>query len=168
VKEEMRGVDISAFITNELPLLSPHFSGVLGLNEARGFLLQPSRSFAIVNTDVTPDTGGTGGVHWFTLMRMDEGDLELFDSLGIQSRDVIFRLGELLDAEYNVSAVQGPSSSLCGEFCLYFSYARFLNADWSLADCIDTFFTQNFDTNAAIVENFISTRGDLYDPPLIL
>ena len=77
----------------------------------------------IVNTH----TGNLGGEHWFALVCYPNGYGEVFDSYGLRPSPRIERWMNQYCNEgwlYQQRFLQGPLSTLCGYYCLYFLQRR--------------------------------------------
>lgn len=85
----------------------------------------PSCDLIVCNTDISTNAGK----HWIIFYR-DGDKLEFFDSLGktVEAYGSLFEKFVLDTGVQNVVTVphriQPPNSALCGEYCLYYAYAR--------------------------------------------
>lgn len=83
-------------------LLSKYFIGVF----AADTIPKPSTGCYIFNTDPIAKPG----THWQARFIESDGTIEHFDSYGRPSKA----------ASYNTKRIQGPLSSACGQYCLYY------------------------------------------------
>lgn len=105
----------------DMPVTGPYFSGVYPLNHLKNIITRPQ--LMIVNTD--PDY--QPGTHWLLFFFLQDGSVEMFDSLG---KDISFYHEDLLhfvqkyshDIYMTHHRVQPPGTALCGHYCLYYAY----------------------------------------------
>ena len=112
----------------------------------------------IANTDPSSKPG----MHWFGLFIHSDGSKEFFDSYG--------RPLQGTNCNYNSLRVQGPLSSTCGQYVLYYlchkvrgrtmsSIVNDFSVDYIFNDlCVTEFINRNFDLNTETYElgNIIS------------
>lgn len=105
------------------PVTSDGFSGVYSIDTLP--LLGPTPELVICNTDPSDNPGK----HWVLFYR-DGDTLEFFDSLGKQldkygPEFVAFADNAKVRRVMTcLERIQPPGTSLCGEYCLYYAYAR--------------------------------------------
>jgi hypothetical protein len=104
------------------PNIKSHFDGVFSIDKIPKSM--KFRHFCIVNTDFHSGNGK----HWFIILRNHKNSLEIFDSLGVDSKkeeNLIqyckIRANSLI---INETAFQESDTSTCGEFCVFFSINR--------------------------------------------
>jgi hypothetical protein len=112
----------------------------------------------IVNTDPISKPGK----HWYAVFLDTDGRREVFDSYG--------RTPSAMNVDYNPVRIQGPLSSTCGQFCLYYlcqkvrgrSMKEIVNdfsVDFVLNDmCVAEYVNRNFNLNVNTydVDNIVS------------
>ena len=112
----------NALATN--PITRKKFGGIFSKDTLK-FVKEPLPQLIICNTDVSTQSGK----HWI-LLYIDEKCLEYFDTLG---NDINYYGLELLHflkltkvKKYKrvPKRIQPINSSMCGEYCLYYAYAR--------------------------------------------
>ena len=144
----------------ELILQHPHlnkfFDGVFPSNKVPKKI--EVSHFVVLNTDPS----GSIGQHWYAIYRHDKYVIECFDSLGIDEAKKKFltdtfsshRLKELL---FNTSRVQDLSTTMCGEFVLYFLFQRMHNQDLEYDTLLNEIFSYNPVVNEQKVKQFFDT-----------
>lgn len=114
-----------------------------------------NRHFIILNTDVKSGPGK----HWYTVVRI--GDcVECFDSLGIdEPKKYFLRSNFNFDGirfiSCNITPLQPITSTLCGQYVLFFLFERYHNFDIDFNELINTVFTSDTFQNDEIVKSFI-------------
>ena len=103
--------------------------------------------FLICNTD----TSEGDGIHWFALFRPNKTNLECFDSLGVcnQKKQILTSrhfLG-VRKLKFNESQIQPDSSSLCGQYSIYFLFERLHNLDYKFHELLNEIFSDNLEDN---------------------
>ncbi len=101
----------------------------------------------IVNTDPISKPGK----HWYAVFFYEDGSRECFDSYG--------RTPSKSGYSYNSVRIQGPLSSTCGQYCLYYlchkvrgknmkQIVNDFSQDYVLNDlCVTEYVNRNFDLN---------------------
>lgn len=136
---------------NNIPDLLPHWAGVRALDEIPSVL--KVKSFLIVNTAPKEKREG----HWIVIGRTQLGILEIFNSLGFESlKSIKPYLNFIFKSEiiYNNSAVQLPTSSSCGLYCIYYAVHRFFNLDIPFDEFMEDTFTSDLNKNEILVSQF--------------
>lgn len=115
--------------------------------------------FIIVNTDVHSGPGK----HWYAVVRRDD-TIECFDSIGVteeqkQFLSSHFNFKGISHLTFNTSQLQPLSSTLCGQYALYFLFERYHNFDWDFDDLLNEMFSENLDKNAQVVSKFMNNLG---------
>ena len=112
----------NALTTN--PITRKHFGGIYSKDTLK-VINEPFPKLIICNTDISTESGK----HWI-LFFLDGDNLEYFDSLG---KDIDYYGMEFLELLKKSKAhkykriplrMQPKNSSTCGEYCLYYAYAR--------------------------------------------
>jgi hypothetical protein len=112
----------------------------------------------IVNTDPISKPGK----HWYAVYLHADGNAEVFDSYG---REPVMK-----NVDYNPIRIQGPLSSTCGQFCLYYLCQKVrgrsmkdivndFSIDFVMNDlCVAEYVNRNFNLNVETydVENIVS------------
>jgi len=134
-----------------------HFGGIYATDNLPKQL--KNNTFIIVNTDVQSGPGK----HWFTVLRRGTL-LECFDSLGVSDVQSTFlsksfNFKGLSNITFNTTQLQPSTSSLCGQYVLYFLFERFNNMDWDFDDLLNEVFSSNRDKNEMDVVKFMSNFG---------
>ncbi len=134
----------------------PVFIGVYASNTLPKQKLKTFPCALIANTD--PDD--KPGKHWCAFYIDLNGKAEFFDSYGFSPKLKPFKnflvKNSKTDFIWNTTPLQGPFSSVCGQYCLFYLLHRCRN--WSM-DEICSFFTNDknlndFNVNAFVSENF--------------
>lgn len=149
----MQGREIRDFIAL-FPCFENAFLGVFSINTMPKTLIK--RHFFITNTDLNFESGS----HWICVIRNDNNDIELFDSLGCDSKKLeLFlnycKIKNRKNLIYNVTPVQDFLSDTCGKFVLYFAIKRLFNLDCSFNKVINDIFEFEASKNEQKVVDFI-------------
>ena len=135
------------------PQLNKYFLGVFSIDTVPKKI--PINHFLVCNTD----TSKGDGIHWFALFRPTKNNLECFDSLGVTfQKTEILRLinfSGVCKLKFNESQIQPDSSSLCGEFCIYFLFERLHNLDYKFNELVNELFSDNLEDNEKNVLCFL-------------
>ena len=102
--------------------LSSYFRGIYSLDRLPTDSRHPPLCF-IVNTD----TANLPGTHWLAVLVQDDQQGEVFDSFGQPTppRLQLWMNKHCLRGwTANKLFIQGPLSSVCGAYCLYYLYHR--------------------------------------------
>ncbi|MCP3663185.1 MAG: hypothetical protein GY696_11935 [Gammaproteobacteria bacterium] len=138
------------------PILRRECAGVFAVNKMPkpdGF------PFAFV-TNIEPDT--LPGSHWVAIYMDKDGQTEFFDSYGRnpETRQIVLYLKKHgRNLRCNTEELQGPFSSACGQFCIYYLYHRLRNH--SIEKITGRFTPKNFKSNDVIVTQWLNTMFDL-------
>ncbi len=99
------------------------------------------------------------GMHWWAVVRPEEGHLEVFDPLGTSAvylKRHFTNFSDTIDTiDFNEEGVQSRRSETCGGFCVYFLVQRYLNRDLSLQELLEEIFVENKIENERFVKKFI-------------
>ena len=130
-----------------------HFIDVFALDHFKEFVKRNSlhNGLYICNSD----TSSRGGEHWFLVFVTDE-KIYFFDSFG--NHPEYFSIGnELYSSErdliYFPIQLQSSTSSVCGHFCIFFSF--FLCRKYNLQK-IYRKFSHHYEKNEELVFNFVN------------
>jgi len=122
------------------------------------------------NSGIVANTGPswTSGYHWISAFRPFEGPTIFFDSYGSPPPPAL--LGYLgKNYIYNDIKLQGPFSSVCGQYCIYFMYCmamgKSLRYTANSLDHNDKGLNDFLVNNA--VENIFHVNLQVYDKPYI-
>ena len=120
-------------------------SDALPIHAKKGPLLH------IVNTDPSY----MRGKHWLVIYIGEDGYVEYFDPLAEATNSTIEHYLWRISPEGYLkitTALQGSTSSHCGQFCLYYSYFRARNFGMQ---CIVNSLTLDHASNGYIVDHFV-------------
>ncbi len=100
----------------------------------------------------------TPGLHWFCVLKNKNSETEIFDPLGSSIQDVADKLKDLKgNVVVNTTCLQPATSSMCGEYCVYFVIHRMFNFDLEFEEVLNTVFTDNVQDNEENVRKFLET-----------
>ena len=104
------------------------------------------------------DPASKPGKHWVVLYIDHDGSGDYFDSYGLPPLKVFknYLHENCNNWVHNTHRVQGPLSSVCGQFCIYFIVHR--ARDIPLKAIVDTFDKNNLVENDEIVSGFVNQR----------
>jgi hypothetical protein len=115
---------------NFFPNLQKHFDGVFSIDTIPKSI--KFRHFCIVNTDFHNGIGK----HWFIIIKNDKHNIEIFDSLGIDSEkeELLKKYCKLRvkNLIVNETSFQENDTNTCGKFCLFFSINRWFKLNYTL------------------------------------
>ena len=103
------------------PAIRKHFRGVFAADEQpRGSSWYPCAY--VFNTD----TKNKSGSHWIALYAENKEQVAYFDSYGIHPFGSLYKFAKTLaeDVVYNTKWLQGPTTWVCGAYCVYFLHFR--------------------------------------------
>ena len=127
------------------------FGGVLASNQLPR---KPLRSFpAAFVANVDPST--QPGRHWVAFFFLDGKHAEYFDSYGCPPGLTSFKTflkKNSLYWQYNAQRIQGPLSTVCGQYVLYYLLHRCRG--WTLTNILEQF-TDDLSFNDFLVNDFI-------------
>ncbi len=110
----------------------------------------------VVNTDPSTNPGS----HWVAIFITQDCIAEYFDSYG-QPPDVA-EISSFLNkynvGHYNRKHIQGPFSSVCGHYCIYFVIQRWQNVH--MADIVKKF-SDDHDENDELITQWINDNYDV-------
>ena len=157
----MNGTQIAEKLKSNC-VTAPYFIGICSQDELvniprkrDGQHVKPN-SFIVVNTD----TENGMGKHWVSLFIFDDHYTEFFDSLAhypdyYSSNFTKFLKQVCSKFAMNTREIQSQTSTMCGEFCIYYCYHRCLGK--SFRNIINTFSSTNLNSNDKIVHQFTAS-----------
>ena len=89
-------------------------------------------------------------------MKTDNGEYELFDSLGTTEAYVTQTVPFQGDCEFNTTPLQEESSSTCGEFCVFYICHRLFNLDLDYVTFLNDFFSDTCSENETRIATFLN------------
>ena len=115
------------FVKNH-PHLHKYFLGVY----SRDYLpiLAISQNAAPLGFIVNTDTGNLPGTHWIACVLLPSGQGEVFDSFAqIPPSSLQLWMNKHCPRGwfYNTTCIQGPLTTLCGGYCLFYLYHRLVS-----------------------------------------
>jgi len=136
---------------NHFPLIKSHFKGVHPIDLIPHKI--PQKFFIIFNKDLSTQSGS----HWICLLRSDDENYEIFDSLGTDV-DYIKPFLHFPNANYiyNTEAFQDHETSSCGLFAAFFAIHRLMNLDLDYHEVLSEIFERNTKTNEKKVLKFFA------------
>jgi len=146
--------DLEKFLFSDV-LLYQNVEGVFAMDKLP--MEKNSKKCFIVNTDPS----FLPGKHWIAVFIPSNSLPEFFDSLGrspshYSEKILNFLLNKNSEGfVYNCKRLQGPQTSTCGLFCLYFLYFRIRG--YSFVDILERF-GLNLNHNEYIVTEFYSQK----------
>lgn len=134
------------------PCLHDRVVGVFAIDEINNVNLCRGSSL-ICNTQPKRKQGE----HWIAMYMLPNGTMEFFDSLGRKPMHVSFRFETFIRKHtpsylYNSKRLQGESSNVCGQYCLYYLLHRCRGV--SLHGIVNTFY-DNYYANDLFVSDFM-------------
>jgi len=151
----MFGHEIVSFF-QRCPELLPFFDGVFAVDNLPKRLRD--RHCFIFNSSKQSE----GGKHWIAVAnnnvhRNTQHTLEVFDSLSVNLEFIKTHLKVRKMSKFwsNDTPLQGPSSSLCGEFCIYFCANRIENPEIQFGQLLNIIFEDDINKNDVIVFDFM-------------
>lgn len=135
-------------------IFKKYFGGIFAIDNLPKKIYD--KHFIIVNTDISEGPGK----HWFTLVRL-KNTIEYFDSLGVdkQKQDFIcshFNITGISYVALNKTQLQPLTSSLCGEYVLFYLFERYHNLDLDFDELLNQIFSENFMQNDETVIKFMT------------
>ena len=134
------------------PQLNRYFLGVFSIDTVPKKI--SINNFLICNTDTSKGTG----IHWFALLRPTKNNLECLDSLGVslEKQEILraIKFSGVRKLKFNESQIQPDSSSMCGQFSIYFLFERLHNLDYKFNELVNELFSENLDENQKTVQCF--------------
>lgn len=114
------------------------------------------RHFIIVNTDISQGPGK----HWFAIVRL-KNTIEYFDSLGLDNNKKKFicshfNVKGISAVALNLTQLQPPTSSLCGQYVLFYLFERYHNLDLDFDELLNQIFSPNVIENDKRVKDFVT------------
>ena len=137
----------------------PIFEGVFPADMLPKQKLKNRPCGLIANTDPSDKPGE----HWVAFYIDMDGNVEYFDSYGFKPKLKLFQNFIKVNSDgegfiWNAVQLQGPFSSVCGQYCLFYLLHRSRN--WKMQE-ISGFFTKDKNHNDFLVNAFISDHFDL-------
>lgn len=129
---EMLGYELSSIISL-VPAVYQFYQGVYCLKSLPKKLKK--RCFFFLNI----------GNHWVTVYRNKHW--ELFNPLGTDHNFIVQNLKYKGTWQFNTTRVQAENSSICGLFCVAFSFYRVLNEELDLEDVLNSTFSKHTKRN---------------------
>jgi len=150
----MFGYEIVTFFEHS-PELRQFFDGVFALDTLPKTLKE--RHCFIFNSAKQAEIGK----HWIAVANNNfhsntNNTLEIFDSLSVNT-DFIkkhLRIKNMFKFKFNETTLQGPQSSLCGQFCIWFCTNRLENPDLEFGELLCNIFTIDVNENDNTVLQF--------------
>ncbi|MBM3938369.1 MAG: hypothetical protein FJ333_06915 [Sphingomonadales bacterium] len=117
--------------------------------------------FWIINTDVSNGPGK----HWYCILRLGSV-LECFDSLGVSEAQKCFlcthfKTKSITHISFNHTQIQPFSSSLCGQYVLFYLFERYHNVDLDFDSLLNECFVECTEKNDEAVKLFIQDFLDV-------
>ena len=140
-------------VIKQIPIVNAHFDGTFMIDELSDLLDKIKvHGFIIVNTEPSYKVGS----HWFTIFKIAQSQIEIFDPLGFpswKSQHILTRhfRGHFV---YNRHPVQETTSSTCGKFCVTFAVHRVWNIGYPFQAIVQDIFSANLHKNEFFVNNF--------------
>jgi hypothetical protein len=152
----MFGHEIVSFF-QRCPELEPFFDGVFAVDKLPKRLRD--RHCFIFNSSKQSEVGR----HWIAVAnnnvhRNTQNTLEVFDSLSVNVAFIKkhLKIRKMTKFRCNDTILQGPESSLCGEFCIYFCASRIENPELEFGQLLNIIFEDNVNTNDVTVSDFMN------------
>ena len=141
------------------------FSGVYACDQLPQIHSFPAA--LVANTD--PHT--KPGTHWVAFYINADGSGEFFDSYGLepqQFRNFMHKTCNMW--QHNTIRLQGPLSSVCGQYCIYYLVHKF--RDIPLHSIVKNFDSTNLVANDTLVTQFVNENFNIdletYDVDFLL
>ncbi len=137
------------------PILHRECAGVFAVNKIPNPDGYPFAFIANIEPDTLP------GSHWIAIYMDKDGQTEFFDSYGRppETRKIVLYLKKYgCSVRCNTEELQGPFSSACGQFCIYYLYHRLRNH--TMEQITGRFTPRNFQSNDVIVTQWLNTMFD--------
>ena len=142
------GRDIVKFANNG-KVLKRHFGGIASRDTLKSLHYENNKPFPrlyVCNTDKASQPGS----HWFVVIVLRHGHVEIFDSFGLnpalywsEIRSFVKQHGHIKYMR-NKHRLQGLFATTCGMYCLYYMYHRVRDCDMA---CIMSHYTSNHSRN---------------------
>lgn len=132
------------------PAVAPTFLGVFPSDRLPN--IEQRRNSFVANTAGSSDPGK----HWVAFYIHDETCI-FFDSYGNPPSGIFKKFVDKYALDYNHHRLQGPLSSTCGQFCVYF--LLHIVRGYSLNDIVSAF--GGFDDNDQAVTDFVNLYFDI-------
>ena len=116
----MQGIDLEIIARTD-PSISQYFMGVFSIDSDWPEPLYPPASY-IINTD----TENGPGEHWISFFIDNNGHADYFDSYGFPPNETTLKWlrNRASHIYFNTHCLQGPLSTVCWAYCLYFLHMR--------------------------------------------
>ncbi len=110
----------------------------------------------VINTDASTNPGS----HWVAIFITRDGIAEYFDSYGQppEVAEISSFLNRYRMRYYNKKQVQGPFSSVCGHYCIYFAIQRWQNVH--MKDIVNKF-SNDHEENDEMITQWINDNCDI-------
>ena len=136
----------------------PIFEGVFAENMLPKQKLKNRPCGLIANTDPSDKPGE----HWVAFYFDMNDSVEYFDSYGLTPKSTHFKNFLKLNSNkisWNSVPLQGPFSSVCGQYCLFYLLHR--SRKWTMQEICGFFTRDDKNSNDFLVNEFISEHFDL-------
>ena len=139
-------------------VVGPKFLGVFASDQlpAGGKVNGPCAF--VVNTDPSTKPGS----HWIAIFIAADGTAEYFDSYGLEPnvKSILSFLARYSRLGWNTVPVQGPFSSVCGHYCIYFVIQR-CNFNRSMNEIVKQFSINEAEENDEMITDWINEQFDV-------
>lgn len=147
-------------------IVSHYFRGVFPADELANVKKSPYPSCIIANTDGKTKPGS----HWVAFFFLSKDECEFFDSFGRPPLIPYFIEFISKLTRYNSQILQHPLSNFCGQWCIYYVYARCRKH--GMSDIVKTFDNFTLVENDELVDAFVHgtfcvSGNDLYGAPVV-
>ena len=146
----MIGYDICRLLSYETAVYK-NLIGLFHINELPNKI--DCHKFAIINYSN----------HWLVVHKNLFNQIEVFDSLGINSpvsQKVISGLKSSRSFAINSTQLQSDDSSLCGQFAIFYTVRRFYDDDINFSEFLNHYFSSDQRRNEQKVGKFIKKLKD--------
>jgi hypothetical protein len=148
----MKGSDLEILLKSD-PKIDLYYRGLYSL-DSNWPAPDSLPACYVINTDVT--TGP--GEHWISFYIDSDRSVDYWDSYGTAPLQPLYsklRSLNFAPVRYNMELLQGPLSTMCWGYCLYFLHRRCRHE--SLSHIIRSFARHDFQRNDRTVCNFVTS-----------
>lgn len=158
----MNTLQINHALRSRLDLPTDIFKGTFAYNQVPISKLQNAPFAFIMNTAPS----NLEGDHWIGVYCTSSRQLEVLDSAGMTSNNVLNHLESLVSKNLqaivsNKNQLQDHCSTVCGEYCIMFIYCRLKNISFN--DFLQKFSKKNMLKNDKLVYQFVHSNFDILD-----
>ena len=158
----MNTLQINHALRSRQDLPTDVFKGTFAYNQVPISKLQNAPFAFIMNTAPSTEEGD----HWIGVYCTFSHQLEVLDSAGMISNNLLKHLEFLVSKNLqaivsNKNQLQGPCSTVCGEYCVMFIYCRLQNISFN--DFLEKFSKKNLQKNDKLVHQFVHSNFDILD-----